>query len=57
MEIAGVPVFYAIPILVFGPILFSVLWAFGLKDAIKPPPEEIEARRLQKKAVIYGLKT
>ncbi len=39
------PIFYLIPLLVFGPIFFTILYNFGLKDIINPPPEAREYRR------------
>ena len=36
------PILYIIPLLVFGPIFFTILYQFGLKDLIRPSAEARE---------------
>jgi hypothetical protein len=48
MEIGGIPVFYIVPLMVFGPILFTILWNFGLKNLFMVPEEVKESRRRAK---------
>ncbi|MDH5749538.1 MAG: hypothetical protein OEY85_09540 [Rhodospirillales bacterium] len=50
MNIYGIPIFYLVPLLVFGPIFFLVLYNFGLKNLINPPPE-IKAERRRREGV------
>jgi len=50
MEIGGIPIFYIVPILIFGPILFGVLWSFGLKDLFRQTPQDIEEKRQRQEA-------
>ena len=45
MRVAGVPVFYAVPLLVFLPLFVIIVWrVVGLRDMLFPPPEIKEAR-------------
>ena len=39
------PIFYLIPIIVFGPIFFTILYQFGLKDIINPSLEDRQYRQ------------
>lgn len=39
------PIFYIIPVLVFGPIFFTILYQFGLKNIINPPEADRAYRR------------
>jgi len=39
------PIFYLIPVLVFGPIFFTILYQFGLKDLINPSLEDRQYRQ------------
>ena len=40
--------FYFVPILIFGPIFFLILWFVGLRDVIVTPPAVKEQRRREK---------
>lgn len=42
------PIFYLIPVLVFGPIFFTILYQFGLKDIINPSLEDRQYRQALK---------
>jgi len=42
------PIFYLIPVLVFGPIFFTILYQFGLKDIINPSLEDRQYRQTLK---------
>ena len=46
-EIAGVPVFYIVPILFFGPMVIFVLYQMGVKNLVKIPGEMIAKHRRQ----------
>ncbi len=48
MESSNFPYFALIPLLVFGPLFFWILYSFGLRELFKAPAEIRERRRLEK---------
>ena len=41
----GASIFYLVPILIFGPLMFLVLWTFGLRDLFHRSDSEIKQRQ------------
>lgn len=46
--VSDLPIFYLVPLFVFGPVFLLVLYNFGLKEIFWPPPEVRERQRLLK---------
>ncbi len=56
--ISDLPIFYLVPLFVFGPVFFLVLYNLGLKDIINPSPQVREQRRrLKEEAARLGEET
>lgn len=50
--IAGVPVFYIVPVLFFGPMVIFVLYQMGVKNLVKIPGEMMAKRRRQQEELM-----
>ena len=48
MKLFGIPLFYLVPPLIFGPIFFFLLYSFGLRDVIRATREDRQRRRRMK---------